>query len=636
MRSFFVIKWCVVFLLAVASIQCFAQSLSGTRSDEINQYIKTSFDNQVTEVIVKKNDIIINGNTSGNQNNFYLCEWRMFNETKLVSDSFASITPINTRKPGFTIQLPRFTSFHDTGYDRIYSRWVVASNKGANYQLQSYARYATDITGAENQYIPEDKPISKKGLAGFAVAPNTTEDILNLGIKNVTVNIVIPNFITFSPTAYSYILNGQKFYFNPDYVNNFDRTIKTCTDNNIIITGLLLIQRALIEPRKSIFVYPTSNSGVHSIANITSITGLNYYAAVVGFLADRYSRLDKKFGRISNWVVHNEVDAATYWANAGPAGMAAFTELYDRSLRTVYYTIKQYNPAGKVFLSFTHFWTIAARPGDFAPKEMLDLFNELSRKQGDYEWGVSYHPYAVSLFSPKPWDDKDITNDWKTSKYITPKNIELIDDWMRMGSHLYNGLKVRTLMFTEQGVHTKSNSKEDQLIQAAGVAYMWKKCSRLPSVEAFDYHGQADNLYENGMMFGLWTVKQGTKGTPDLKKPSWLVYQKAGTLSEDSAFAFALPIIGISNWQQIYNPISQQNLPVTVTFKVTRNGSNANDISVYFNGEMHKTINGVATFYNVAANATINRNYRLELNGSTIYPAHQINVTRPQTILVNL
>jgi hypothetical protein len=632
------------FIVACAAIFSFAflfciksssQDLSGSRNNEIAQYLRSDFTNKIISVTVKKNDIVIEGSVSPNQGNLYLCELRMFDETKLVKDTFASVTPIDSRQSTFSIQARRFTTVHDTGYDRVYSRWVIASKNGNNYQLQSFAHYADDITDVEKQYLPEEKPVNKKGLAGFAVAPTVRQDFLDLGIKNVTVNIVLTNFVSLKPTAYTYTLNGQTYYFNPTYVNHFEQTIKFCTDNNVFVTGLVLIPRNLSGPLKTIFMYPKSNNGVFSIANITSVTGLNYYAAVVGFLAERYSRPDKKFGRITNWVVHNEVDNGYYWTNAGPAEIQAYTELYDRSMRTVYYTIRQYNPTGKVLLCLTHFWSKTSDSKNFPPKNMLDLLNRMSNSQGDYEWGIAYHPYPQNLQEPKTWADKDANPDLNNAAYITPKNIELLDAWVCMRSHLYKNLKVRTLMFTEQGIHSKSYNREDLLVQAAGVAYMWKKINRLPSLEAFDYHGQVDNLHEHGLRVGLWTVKSGTQGAPGEKKPSWFIYQKAGTSSEDSAFAFALPIIGIKNWPQIFNPLNEEAPPVKVTFNVTNGGASVNDVSVYFNGEMRKTINGKAIFYNVAA-LSRNRNYRLMKNGQLIHREQEVVINKDQVISVDI
>src|SRR4051794_36337787 len=84
----FIAKCCSVFLLAFTSIKSSAQKLSGARNDEVIQYVRSDFSNTISDVIVRKNNIIIKGNISGNQSNLYLCELRMFDETKLVRDSF--------------------------------------------------------------------------------------------------------------------------------------------------------------------------------------------------------------------------------------------------------------------------------------------------------------------------------------------------------------------------------------------------------------------------------------------------------------------------------------------------------------------------------------------------------------------
>jgi hypothetical protein len=303
-------------------------------------------------------------------------------------------------------------------------------------------------------------------------------------------------------------------------------------------------------------------------------------------------------------------------------------------MRTVYYTIRQYNPTGKVLICLTHFWAKAANSKSFAPKDMLDLLVRMSNRQGDYEWGIAYHAYPENLKEPETWNDKDATLDINTTKVITPKNIELLDTWVCMKSHLYQGLKVRTVMLTEQGIHSKSYNPQDLNIQAAGLAYTWKKIKRVPSIEAFDYHGLVDNTHEFGLLVGLETVKAGTTGAPDQKKPAWFVYQKAATPSEDSAFAFALPIIGVKNWSQIFNPLNEEAPPVTVTFNVTNAGTPLNDVSVYFNGEMRKTVTGKAIFYNVAT-LTTNRQYRLERDGKLIGQPQSVVITKEQTINVD-
>lgn len=634
----FAARSCFIFWGVITYTTSLAQNIAAAKNSQVISYLKKNFTSDIQNVIVNRENVIIRGNISGNQSNLYLCELPMFDEITTTPRSFLSVTPIDAGPPNFRIQVKRFIQINDTTYDRIYSRWVITTKTGQDYQLQSYAHYPEDITDAAFQYLPEEKPANKKGLGGFWAVGGVNQDLTDLNIKNVTVNVVVPTLISLTPTIDTFNFSGQTYYFNPTAVRNFDKTFKLCSDHNIFVSVILLIQQSTPDSLKPIFVYRGANKGVQTMANITSLTGLNYYAAVVGFLAKRYTRPDKKFGRINNWIVHNEVDNGDYWTNAGTAQMEYYTELYDRSMRTVYYTVRQYDPAAKVFFSSTHFWASTDKNKVytfFPPKQMLETFSDLSKKQGDYEWGLAYHPYPQDNFNPRSWNDKNATADINTSKYVTPKNIELIDQWICMRAHLYKGLKVRTLLFSEEGVHSKSYNQDDLLVQAAGLAYMWKRFNRLPTLEAMDYHRQTDNLNERGLKPGLWTVKPGTTVSPDKRKPAWYVYQKAGTPSEDSAFAFALPIIGVTDWSQIFIPLKEEAPPVKVIFDVTNSGAPANDVSVYFNGEMHKTINGKAIFYNVAS-LSRERNYRLEQNGTVILAKQKVVVTKDETIPVNI
>jgi hypothetical protein len=604
------------------------------RNKAMVNYMSSSFTNKITAVSVNKNRVTIRGNIPGNPSNLYLCELPMFKEPT-VTDSFFSASPINVNNGAFEIREDRFANINSTTYDRIFSRWAIALKNGANYQVQSFWHYAENIDDAGKQYLPEEKPASKKGLAGFFGSENAVQGLLDMGIQNVTVNLVLPAFVSLTPTSLSYNFNGQTYYFNPTAVSAFDKTFKACSNHNIFVSAILLIPRNLSEPLKSLFMYPNANAGLYSMANITSLAGMNYYAAVISFLAERYSRPDKEYGRITNWIVHNEVDNGYTWANAGKQQMEYYTELYDRDMRTVYYAVRQYNPFAKVFISLTHYWSTSAGAFSFPSRDMLETLINLCQKQGDYEWGIAFHPYAENTFDPKIWTEKDVSTDINKTKFITPENIELIDTWLRTRVHLYEGLKVRTLLFSEQGVNSKSYKPEDLTIQAAGVAYMWKKFSRLPSLEAFDYHREVDNLNEGGLMLGLWTAKQGTKGTSGDKKPSWNVFQKAGTSSEDSAFAFALPVIGVTSWSQTFNPLAGEIAPATVTFNVTNGSTPVDGVSVYFNGEMHKTINGKALFYNVASGIG-NRSYRLEKDGRLLVPEKNIAIRKDEIITVNI
>ena len=571
----------------------------------LRNYINANFSSKVSAVTANQNEIVITG--VAKEPNSFLCEISMIADIEMVMSNLLSVTPIISNNGNFSFRKERQLGGM-LPYDRLYSRWAVGTKeKSGNYRLQSFAQYADNIDSIALQYLPEEKPASKKGLAGFLAAGNTTPDLDELGISNTTINIILTNLVSLQPTALKYQLNGQPFYFKPDAVEYLDKTVKACTDRNIMVSAILLVPRNNTAALNKLFVHPQSNSGIYSMANLTSLEGLNYYRAVANFLGQRYSQLDKKFGRIHHWIIHNEVDNGYDWTNAGDLKIENYAELYDRSARTIYYTMRQYNPAAKVFLSLTHFWNGASKGRYFPPHQFLNIFNDLSDKQGDYEWGVAYHPYPENTFDPKTWNDPDVTQDINTSEYITPKNIELIDEWMRIKTHLYKGGKVRTLLFSEQGIHSPSYQTDDLQMQAAGIAYMWKKFTRLPSLEAFHYHRIVDVRSEGGLMLGLKTAKPGTDSEPDKKKPSWFIYEKAGTKGEEKAFEFALPLIGIKNWSDSYNTLRGETMPYTISFSIEQQRKPVNDVSIYFNGEVHKTINGSAVFFNVASNNNQNK-----------------------------
>ncbi len=599
----------------------------------LNTYLSTNFPNKINSVQVNADKVNLDLNLPANTGNLYLCELKMFNPVFKPENIDFSVALANTAS--IKTSLDRYVTVRDTTYDRIYSRWIIAEQNGTSWTYKSNAHFADDVFDAAKTYFPEIKPSSKKGIAAYAGA-SVTDDVNDLGSKSVTVNLLMSNnFLSLTPTTTSYVYNGKTYYFNPTFVSGLDATFKSCSDNDILASIILLLPKDAPGALKSILTHPDADpSAFYSMANLTTLTGLTYYSAMVAFLADRYNRPDNLYGKITNWIIHNEVDAASTWTSAGEKSVQTYTELYDRSMRTVYYTIRQFNPAAKVFFSATHNWTT---PIDYSTKDMLGLMNSFVAKEGDYEWGLAHHPYPQ--VGSAPWTDTQVSNDINSTPLITPKNIELLDTYMRLKTSLYKGLKVRSLMFTEQGVNVGSGTDATTLSnQAAGVAYFWKKFSRLPSLEAVQYHRRVDNSTIFPVNFGLWTSNAASTAPEkqDFKKPSWNVWQAAGTGTETSAFAFALPIIGVSNWEQTFNPLVGEVNLCKVDFNLTSQGAAKNNLNISFNGERHTTQTaGAATFYNVAS-LTNARTYQIKEGNQTIWPSVATTISADQTLNVNL
>ena len=179
---------------------------------------------------------------------------------------------------------------------------------------------------------------------------------------------------------------------------------------------------------------------------------------------------------------------------------------------------------------------------------MIDLLAAFTRAEGDFPWALAYHPYPQNLFNPRTWEDEQATFDFNTKK-ITPKNIEVLDAYMKQPALLYQG-KVRPVHLSENGFNSKDYSPKSLEDQAAGMAMVWKKIASLTSIESWQYHNWIDNRQEGGLRIGLRKFPD-TPGDPLGKKPIWHLYKALGTPREDAVAAPYLKTIGISSWEDI-------------------------------------------------------------------------------------
>lgn len=525
------------------------EGTEAAREKELRDYLTRAPAHAVRSVVVEAETVKILGTASGK--NLLLGEVGLHQDTCGL-DAPLSVMPL----PGngaFTIEQPRFADARTGLRDRLFSRWAVfESREDGAMRLASHAVYPTDVTAVARWPLPEVKPLSKKGMAGIG---QKLEDLVDLGVHNVTVNIVLSGLIALKeePGTMPFGWNGRTYFIRQKMVEHYDQVIGFASAHEMLVSAILLIPRTLSGEMQRIFVHPDAVApGIYSMANVTTPEGVEYYAALIAFLAERYSQPDRAHGRITHWIVHNEVDAGWVWTNCGKREAASYMDLYHKSLRTVYYAARQYNPNAKVFISLTHYWTARHHGLCYPGREMLELLNAFSKAEGDFEWGVAHHPYPEDLRNPRVWEDRKTPHSFD-APIISFKNLEVLDQWMHRPDFQYRGTKLRTVLLSEQGPNTPDYSETSFRDHAACLAYAWKKLNRLESIEAFDLHRHIDVRGEGGLRLGLWTLKNGTEGTPDRKKPGWSVYQKLGTPDEDAACAPYLNVIGIKDWREIYD-----------------------------------------------------------------------------------
>lgn len=515
---------------------------------DIEVYLKKNYPCEVSRVTVNDDRVEVSGDIKGMSGEVYLCEVPMFRE--LTEKDFLTVQRVKGPKK-FKADFDRYAEVDGQRYDRLYSRWVLAQKSQNGMLICSHGHYADDVKAKYD--LPHEVPASKKGIGGFG-ANRFASDLDSLDITSVTVNMWL-GFMSLTPSddAIPFDYNGRTYYADRKAIEGFDKTLRYTAARDVIVNAIVLIapERSFADKAAGrLFEHPDFDpAGIYTMPNMTTLESLNLYAAAIDFLAERYSRPDKKYGRVHHWIAHNEVDAGWVWTNAGIKTPLRFMDIYIKSMRLLYYTARKYSPHPEVFITLTHYWQSRHNEYCYPSAQLLELLVDYTQAEGDFKWGVAHHPYPQSLFEPKSWLDDQATFDYDTPQ-IAFKNLEVLDAWIKQPRALYQGKIKRTVFLSEQNPNSKDYSEEALREQAAGMAYAMKKLEACDGIDAYQMHGWFDQRAEGGLRIGVRRFMDD-ETDPGGRKPAWFVFQAFGTDREDEVFEFAKDIIGIDDWDQV-------------------------------------------------------------------------------------
>lgn len=500
----------------------------------LGEYLSKDYPSNVSYVEVTSDQVIVKGSCS-RSGNYLLAEitpWQDVTEMEI----FPYTESISGKS--FTVTMKRFVPAREgIRYDRVFSKWAVVKVDGDKQVLDSHARYADEVAPKAS---PAALPLRNKKGFGAGDIDLYFSDCKEMNVGSITMNVVLNDYIKGEGSGYSY--GGQNYSLGAfkDYV---DRVTRRAGEMDLVVSAIILCQT------NSIFKDPENKGGNYTMPNLTTAKAFNLYAAALEHMASTHCTPGN---RISHWIMHNEVDFANEWTNMGDQPMMRYLDRYIKSMRICYNIARQYDQNASVLGSYTHCW--AKADGSFAPKMMLEKTVEYSSAEGDFRWGVAYHPYPQNLTKPSFWIDDTQATYSLNSKYVTFKNLEVIDAWIRQKENFYKGKTKRVLFLSEQGTNSPSYSESDLALQAAGGAWAWKKVSKLDGIDAIQWHNWADNKAEGGLRIGLRTFAEGSVSnlTP---KPVWYVWKAAGTAEEDSVFDQYKTTLGISDWDSILNTV---------------------------------------------------------------------------------
>ena len=435
---------------------------------------------------------------------------------------------------------------------RLYSRFVVALKIGDTYQAISAPIYVTnpgDVASFTEEY-PE--AMSKKGLL---IELDMLGAAMELGVKHTTINIPYHHIIG-GNLKYRY--NGKDYYFNEELIASYDKMISSFSNKGIIVTAILLNGWNDAHPELHEAGLAKSSSAFYYGFNVSTPEGYETTRALFSFMAERYSGADYKHGRVSNWIVGNEVNNNKNWNYVGPMDLASYTKLYEKNFRVAYTAIKSRSKNARVFFSTDYEWKKQNTNLQYAAKDFIDLFNAGISAEGNIEWGLAYHPYPYPMTEPEFWDDDQtgMVNETFESPVINFKNLHVLTDYFQQAHMRTAGGQVRHIILSEEGFTSDSISRGKVYdIQAAAFAYAYYLVDNNPYIDAFILNRQVDAIteVETSCAFGLWTVDMSRpdKVIAVMPKNIYQVFKHIDTRKSLRYSEFAKSIVGISDWSEV-------------------------------------------------------------------------------------
>ncbi len=466
------------------------QKEEADRCSRLNAYLSQTFSSSVSPVVTdySAGTIRVTGNINTSDfSNVGLAEIPMWlDQTRLTE--VAGFEPV--KENSFVKSYSRFA---EDGHDRLLSGWAVVKKNSSGYTLMS-AMHHTDHIDNPRLNLPKMDPASLKGIGG---CPYDHDDMKTLKIATGTFNIILDQILYTSPKAGSipYVYAGKTWYadVNGSAIQQIDRDVKKSQQLGIMLSAILLIpvnKGAEAGSWLDLAAHPENElSAAFAMPDMLSKDAVEAYAATMNFLCERYS--SEEHGRIHHWVVHNEIQSGYYWTNAGNRNMETYMNLYERSMRLVQTIARQYDPNAKALISLDHDWTKVSSERGYSAISLLNQLLKYCHQEGDFEWGIAFHPYSEDIKDPRTWLDAHATYSFNT-EYMTPKNLEVLDAWVEKPEVSFNGTTPREIQFTEQGINTLGYDDLSLQNQAAGLAYSLAKVQRMKHVTSYAYHLWAD------------------------------------------------------------------------------------------------------------------------------------------------
>lgn len=431
---------------------------------------------------------------------------------------------------------------YNTDQSNLSRKFLVAVKRNGQMVQVSDEHYITNPE-AIAAYTSARRDTGIKGILPDVTRVSNGE-LQDLGIQQIVYNMDIGEICSAAsvPGAVAFEYNGQTYYFNGDMLSKYDSTIRSFNNYGMQVTLVLL--NGGKSPYAQDLLHPLAVGGdcPGYALNVADASGTSHLKAIGAFLGQRYSG-QQGCGQVDNWIVGNEVNARTSWWYTSSASLDLNVNIYVKAFRILYNEIKSKNANVRIYNSIDQEWNRLSNPGSLLAKGYLDQFNYYMNREGNIDWGLSYHPYNSPLYDPYAWNGPAVwVKNNLSTPYITMQNIDILINYMHQRQFLNPNGEVRSISLAEIG-YTSAFGNE---AQEASIAYGYLKAASLPDIDAFMLFRQTDEAHEmeSHLALGLYDLNGN-------KKPAYEIYKNLGTSNEAAAKARASEIIGMDIDQMI-------------------------------------------------------------------------------------
>lgn len=407
----------------------------------------------------------------------------------------------------------------DTEESNLSRKFLVAVKQGGEMVQVSDEHYITNP-----EAIAASSAVRfNNGIKGLFIDPSriSTGEVEDLGVQQVAYNIYIGDIVGESsdptyPTTY-FIYDGITYAFDTYSLTTYDNVFFYYTQQGMEITVNII--NNLTEDATDL-IHPLALDGTDCPCyafNTVDEAGTKHLEAIAYFLGQRYNGSVDAYGQVDNWVVGNEVNARTEQFYMSSSDLDENVNAYHKAFRIFYNGLKAGNGSCMVYNSIDQEWNRLSNSGSFYAREYLDSFNAYILREGNIDWGLSFHPYNSPLYDPYTWLGLSVWVGYDLSTpYITMQNLYLLIDYMHQSEFLNPSSQVRSIVISEIGF----TSHYGDAYQCASIAYAYLQADYYDDIDGFLMYRQTDNAHEmeSNIAQGLIDLNGNKKAAYDYYK----------------------------------------------------------------------------------------------------------------------